>query len=229
MSKVASFLQISNSKCAIATTYKRHFKVPPQISTFNVASLSVFPVINYVAEEMQLTPVFDISWKPSWLINASTQMKQARVDIVPAAFIAIIPPPSQGQVPPNLQHSKGLLPKDFSLHFVLSVTLSSLSKSFALRPLTILFSSGPKNMVKKVRKMMVAEEEPCGRNLLGLFLNLSNGLPDFWLNREFQHLKRSKYQKYFCLYFCIKLACTKGLAPFTYTVKLWKSCAYWPP
>ena len=76
-------------------------------------------------------------------------MKQARVDIVPAAFIAIIPPPSQGQVPPNLQHSKGLLPKDSSLHFVLSVTLSSLSKSFALRPLTILFSSGPKNMVKK--------------------------------------------------------------------------------
>ena len=106
-------------------------------------------------------------------------MKQARVDIVPAAFIAIILPPSQGQVPPDLQHSKGLLPKDFFLHFVLSVTLSSLSKSFALRPLTILFSSGPKNMVKKVRKMMVAEEEPCGRNLLGLFLNLSNGLPDF--------------------------------------------------
>ena len=146
-------------------------------------------------------------------------MEQARVDIVPAAFIAIILPPSQGQVPPNLQHSKGLLPKDFSLHFVLSVTLSSLSKSFALRPLTILFSSGPKNMVKKVRKMMVAEEEPCGRNLLGLFLNLSNGLPDFWLNREFQHLKRSKYQKYFCLYFCIKLACKNLMASF-FTLKL---------
>ena len=113
------------------------------------------------------------------LTNLCWNANETRLDIVPAAFIAIILPPSQGQVPPNLKHSKGLLPKDFSLHFVLSVTLSSLNKSFALRHLTILFSSGPKNMVKKMRKMMVADEVPCGRNLLGLFLNLSNGLPDF--------------------------------------------------
>lgn len=77
--KSYKFLQISNLKwifCVIATPYKGFFKVPPQFSNFNVASLSVFSVINYVAEKMQLTPVFEMSWKPSWLINAGTQMKQ---------------------------------------------------------------------------------------------------------------------------------------------------------
>ena len=79
ISKVASFLQISNLKwnfCAIATPYKGLFKVPPQFSNRNVASISVFLLINYVAEKMQLTPVFDMSWKSSWLINAGTQRKQ---------------------------------------------------------------------------------------------------------------------------------------------------------
>ena len=115
-----------------------------------------------------------------------------------------------GSGPSQSQTLKRVVAQRF---FSLSVTLSSLSKSFALRPLTILFSSGPKNMVKKGEKDDGCWREALWTKPVGALLEPQQWAPRFLTQQGVptpEEIKVSKIR----LYFCIKLAYKNWMAPF---------------